>query len=165
MYAAHGGALVGCLWSIQRGGLHVIVYDLCCGTGHGFEGWFRSAEDFESQRDAACIACPLCQDTNVTRRPSASRLNLGSERGALPEHEHSDDDRQPVIDHLRNFVRDHVENVGCEFAVEVRKMHYGDAEERNIRGVATGKEVLSLHEEGIDAMPLPAVLTDKEKMN
>lgn len=70
-----------------------------------------------------------------------------------------------MIDQLRDFIRNHVEDVGCDFAVEVRKMHYGDTSERSIRGMATGDEVVSLREEGINALPLPVVLTDKEKMN
>jgi hypothetical protein len=45
--------------------------------------------------------------------------------------------------------------VGTQFADEARKMHYGEAEERSIRGQATREETESLMEEGIEVMSLP----------
>ncbi len=47
------------------------------------------------------------------------------------------------------------EDVGQNFAEEARKMHYGESEERNIRGQASMEETNDLLEEGIDVLPLP----------
>lgn len=47
------------------------------------------------------------------------------------------------------------EDVGSDFSEEARKMHYGEAEHRNIRGQATPEETQALLEEGIQVMPLP----------
>jgi hypothetical protein len=47
------------------------------------------------------------------------------------------------------------EDVGQNFAEEARKMHYGEAEERNIRGQASVEETNDLLEEGIAVLPLP----------
>lgn len=47
------------------------------------------------------------------------------------------------------------EDVGKNFAEEARKMHYGESEERNIRGKASFEETQELLEEGIDVLPLP----------
>ena len=47
------------------------------------------------------------------------------------------------------------EDVGQNFAEEARKMHYGESEERNIRGQASAEETKDLLEEGIEVMPLP----------
>ena len=47
------------------------------------------------------------------------------------------------------------EDVGQNFAEEARKMHYGESEERNIRGQASVEETKDLLEEGIDVLPLP----------
>ena len=47
------------------------------------------------------------------------------------------------------------EDVGQNFAEEARKMHYGESEERNIRGQASVEETQDLLEEGIEVMPLP----------
>ncbi len=47
------------------------------------------------------------------------------------------------------------EDVGQNFAEEARKIHYGESEERNIRGQASVEETKDLIEEGIDVLPLP----------
>ncbi len=49
----------------------------------------------------------------------------------------------------------HTEDVGNQFASEARKIHYGEADERAIRGQATRDETLALLDEGIDVLPLP----------
>lgn len=59
---------------------------------------------------------------------------------------------------LLNMVRHVVantEDVGDSFPEEARKMHYGEAEQRNIRGHATPQETEALIDEGITVMPLP----------
>ena len=53
------------------------------------------------------------------------------------------------------------ENVGERFAQEARRIHYGDAPERGIRGQASAEETAELVEEGIDVMPF--VLPDSLK--
>jgi hypothetical protein len=52
------------------------VLDLQCPHGHRFEGWFASAEEFESQLSRKLVECPVCSATEVSRLPSAPRLNL-----------------------------------------------------------------------------------------
>ena len=52
-------------------------------------------------------------------------------------------------------VRANTEDVGAGFAEEARKMHYGETEERNIRGQVSIEETRALLEEGISVMPLP----------
>ena len=48
----------------------------------------------------------------------------------------------------------HTEDVGERFADEARRMHYGEAEARSIRGQTSAREVVELLEEGIEVMPL-----------
>jgi len=59
-------------------------------------------------------------------------------------------------------VMEHTENVGSRFAEEARRMHYGDAEQRSIRGQTSTQEALELLDEGIEvmALPLPAALKE-----
>ena len=52
-------------------------------------------------------------------------------------------------------INDNTEDVGNNFAEEARKMHYGESEERNIRGKASFEETQDLLDEGIDVLPLP----------
>ena len=47
------------------------------------------------------------------------------------------------------------ENVGERLPEEARRIHYGDAEARDIRGQASADEVEALLEEGIMVLPLP----------
>ena len=49
----------------------------------------------------------------------------------------------------------HTEDVGQHFAEEARKMHYGEAKERGIRGQVTREESEALQDEGIEVMALP----------
>ena len=46
-------------------------------------------------------------------------------------------------------------DVGEKFAEEARKIHYGETEDRNIRGQASREETQALLEEGIAVLPLP----------
>lgn len=56
------------------------------------------------------------------------------------------------------------EDVGERFATEVRRMHYGELEARNIRGQTTARQAVELLEEGIDIMPLPLLPGVKETL-
>ena len=56
------------------------------------------------------------------------------------------------------------EDVGDSFPEEARKMHYGEAEPRNIRGHATAEETEQLIDEGIAVMPLPLPNALKETL-
>ena len=145
------------------------VLDLKCSLDHRFEGWFASTDEYESQLSRKLIACPLCSTTDVSRMPSAPRLNLSSARS---------DDSAPVSTATKggdsaqqaralNFMREilaKTENVGDRFAEEARRMHYDEAPARNIRGVATPEDAHALMEEGIDVMPLPVPAALKEPL-
>ena len=64
---------------------------------------------------------------------------------------------------LRHLVAN-TEDVGERFADEARRMHYGDAEARGIRGQASAREAVELLEEGIEVMPLPLAAVVKETL-
>ena len=49
----------------------------------------------------------------------------------------------------------HTEDVGERFADEARRIHYGEAEERGIRGQATSEQAEELLDEGIAVVALP----------
>lgn len=56
------------------------------------------------------------------------------------------------------------EDVGHRFAAEARRMHYGEVEERAIRGQATLQETTELLDEGIAVLPLPLPEAAKETL-
>jgi len=73
--------------------------------------------------------------------------------------------RNELLQRMHEHVERNYENVGGKFAEEARKMHYGEREQRNIRGEATPVEYESLRDEGITALPLPPGSVPREKLN
>ena len=146
------------------------VLDLQCPDGHRFEGWFASADDFESQLSRELVACPMCGATHVTRVPSAPRLNLSGASAApsaqAGQASHAGPAAQWQAHALRAIreVLEKTENVGDRFAEEARRMHYNEAPARNIRGVASAEDARALVEEGIDVMPLPVPAALKDPL-
>jgi hypothetical protein len=158
------------------------VLDLKCSHDHRFEGWFASTDEFESQLSRKLVACPVCSTTEVSRMPSAPRLNLSSSRTASRSDQSGQtsdgtsaaqaSQPQQNADHALQaralqFMREllaKTENVGDRFAEEARRMHYDEAPARNIRGVATPEDAHALMEEGIDVMPLPVPAALKEPL-
>jgi hypothetical protein len=120
------------------------VLNLACDLEHGFEGWFASEDDFQSQCARKLVQCPMCGSDRVHKLPSAPRLNLGSEASM----------QTSVLQVLRQLM-DKTEDVGPKFAEEARRIHHGEAPQRDIRGVATKQETAELLEEGIGVMALP----------
>ena len=133
------------------------VFDLICEAGHRFEGWFASAEQFADQRDTRGVRCPLCDSAEVSREPSAPRLNLGGEIVAPAVA--SNDMRRLAA--LRRAIAA-TEDVGERFAEEARRIHYSEAPPRAIRGVTTDDEHRALQDEGIETirLPLPRIATE-----
>ncbi|WP_353239058.1 DUF1178 family protein [Limnohabitans sp.] len=62
---------------------------------------------------------------------------------------------QAAMMNMVRHVMANTEDVGSQFAEEARKIHYGESEERSIRGQATRAETEALIDEGIDVMALP----------
>jgi hypothetical protein len=138
------------------------VLNLRCAHGHGFEGWFGSDDEFLDQNGRGAIECPLCADRVITRLPSAPRLNLSGAREEPPPAAPRPADLQAAwLAAARQLVAQ-TEDVGERFPDEARRIHYGEAEHRGIRGRATQEERAALQEEGIEvmALPLPAALKE-----
>lgn len=143
------------------------VLDLRCANGHGFEGWFASEDDFLSQNGRGLVECPLCADRVVTRMPSAPRLNLSNlstarepaEAAKAPVPPQAADLQAQWLQTVRHLMAN-TEDVGERFADEARRIHYGESEQRGIRGQASADERQALSEEGIEvvSIPVPAAL-------
>lgn len=137
------------------------VLNLQCSHAHAFEGWFASEDDFQGQLARGLVECPLCADSSITKLPAAPRLNLGAAEpkpAAAPKQEVATTPNaqlQAAWMQLVKQVLANTEDVGERFAEEARKIHYGETEERGIRGQATPEETEALLEEGIGVLPLP----------
>lgn len=147
------------------------VFNLQCSAHHQFEGWFASEEDYLNQTERGLLECPLCADKAVHKLPSAPRINLGASAPVPSSTEAEPAKHEPQIANpeLQASIREvqaaylqfarrvvaETEDVGTRFAEEARKIHYGESEERGIRGKASREETEALLEEGITVMPLP----------
>ena len=138
------------------------VIDLRCNSGHAFEGWFASDDEFLDQNGRQMIACPLCADTVIVRLPSAPRLNLSGAREVVVQAPAVPADPQALFLKAIRHVLANTEDVGERFADEARRIHYGEADERGIRGQATADQREALRDEGIEvhALPIPAALKE-----
>jgi len=136
------------------------VYNLICEHDHRFEGWFSSEDDFKKQSDGHLIACPVCENHAVRKLPSAPRLSLS---GAQAPKSDAEQIQKQFLEIVRKIVAN-TEDVGNRFAEEARRIHYNEAPERAIRGMASVQEFEALAEEGIDVLPLPIADTLKQPL-
>lgn len=154
----------------------MIKFSLQCSNGHRFDGWFSSGESCEQQLDRALVACTDCGDTAVAKALMAPRI-VGSPKKATtrapdeapasvpePASDESTSDASPMavagrmreaLHEMRRFVEKNSEHVGDRFADEARKIHKGEAEERNIHGNTTPDEARKLEEEGVPFGTIP----------
>jgi hypothetical protein len=184
------------------------VLDLQCSQQHSFEGWFGSEEDFQSQLARSLVQCPMCGNSEITKKLSAPRFNLGKSAAPSTEtastskteskteansapvststelavkttalHQTQQVAQRPNLSpevaevmqaawlEVAKHVMANTEDVGSSFASEARKIHYGEADERAIRGQATPDQTMELLEEGIDVMPMPIPESLKRPLN
>ena len=139
------------------------VLNLCCSNDHRFEGWFASSDDFQSQGERGLVSCPMCNDTRILRLPSAPRLNVSKQREVVAAEAAPVPMQAQMQAHWLRAVRHmmkNTEDVGDRFPEEARRMHYGESEERGIRGRASPEDANALREEGIEvvAVALPEPL-------
>lgn len=135
------------------------IFDLQCGAGHRFEGWFASVEDYVAQRDEGLVGCPACGAHEVERVPSATRFNMGAP-APLPaapagQGKPPTASAQEMYSKLLDEILARSEDVGTEFPAEARRIHYEEAPARMIRGQASQEEHEALLDEGIPVARLP----------
>ncbi|MDY6789659.1 MAG: DUF1178 family protein [Thermodesulfobacteriota bacterium] len=134
----------------------MIAYDLQCSSGHTFEGWFEDGKAYYDQKKRGLVTCPVCNDTSVSRVPSTFAIKASQRPANFPA-------KQPELDKIGSkivdFVQKNFDDVGCDFAKEALKIHYGAVEPRNIRGISTKEEEKTLEEEGIEFFKIPMPTT------
>jgi hypothetical protein len=138
----------------------MIVYQLACGQGHFFEGWFASAEGCEEQARTGQLQCPTCFNAEIRKLPSAPHVHTGDPAPAAPE---AGARHREALQVLRQFILANTENVGRKFAEVARRIHYQEEEARGIRGQVTMDEAEELREEGVQAFAVsPEVIPSEE---
>ena len=138
-------------------------FTLACERGHDFEAWFGGNADYEEQRGRGLVECPHCGSTKVGKAlmaPSVATARARTARGEAVSGALATAERAALRERMGAFVRHVRENttdVGERFPEEARRIHYGEAEERGIRGRASADEAKALREEGVGIAPLPSL--------
>jgi hypothetical protein len=132
----------------------MILFDLRCSSGHGFEGWFKDSDAFDAQVARGELACPVCGDHAVEKALMAPAVRSGARNDAVKTAA-----MLQVLRKIRSEVETKCEHVGPRFAEEARKIHHGEAEKRGIYGDATEPEVRALEDEGIEVAKIPWIQT------
>ncbi len=157
----------------------MIHYQLRCGSGHGFDGWFRDSAAFDQQAMAGLTACPVCGTADVKRALMAPALGkkgrkppvqvetatvapvAGPAAAAVPTGamtpERMPDGLRAMLQKMRAEVEKRCDYVGSEFAAEARRIHDGEKDKRGIYGEATPEEAQRLADDGIEIAQIPWV--------
>ena len=141
----------------------MIVYQLACGQGHFFEGWFASSEACDKQAATGQLQCPTCSGANVRKLPAAPYVKGSADPAPVSAAAENARLRAEALKALRTFILANTDDVGRKFAEVARRIHYEEEEARNIRGQVTLDEALELREEGVPAIAVsPEVIPSGE---
>lgn len=167
----------------------MISFDLCCGKGHSFEGWFTSSADYDLQQSAGLVTCPLCDDAVVQKLLSVPNIGRKGNQPARPaEAVPAEPDAgqnapasgpvinvpalpQAMIEIVQKMAEKQAEVlkdsqwVGRQFAETARAIHYGESDDRMIHGEASPQEAEALAEEGVSVAQLPFPFIPPEAKN
>jgi hypothetical protein len=126
----------------------MISYDLRCTDGHIFEAWFKDRRTYLDQQKEGLVLCPICNSSEVDIAFTSVAVKTDRPREALPR-------GNSFLKELSKYLEKNFEDVGNRFAEEARRIHYEEAEKRNIRGVTTPDEEKDLKDEGVEFFKVP----------
>ncbi|MER9369061.1 DUF1178 family protein [Mesorhizobium sp. M0518] len=140
----------------------MIRFALICEHEHEFEGWFRSNDDFDTQKKRGFVDCPTCGSHKVQKALMAPAVSTArkQETVALAMGE-AQKQALAQLKAMAEKVRENADYVGDKFAEEARKIHFGESDPRGIYGEATLDEAKSLAEDGVEFMPIPVFPDDR----
>ena len=132
----------------------MIKYTLNCNNGHQFESWFSNSGSFEKLKKDGHLECVICNSKEVEKSLMAPRITSDSvEKNETLISAQSALEKE--IKALKQKIKTTATDVGENFSIEARAMHYGEKEEKPIIGRTTLDEARDLAEEGIPFAPLP----------
>lgn len=153
----------------------MIVFDLICDRSHPFEGWFRSSSDFADQKAKGLVTCPVCATPAVEKAPMAPAVGAKGNRVSAAPGESKQLAAGPMPPKVAEAFRalaaaqakalTQSEWVGDRFAEEVRSMHYGEKDEKQVHGQASRQEAEALLDEGIKVAPLLVPVAPPDEVN
>lgn len=140
----------------------MIRFSLHCDHAHEFEGWFRSNDDFDTQKKRGFVECPNCGSSKVEKALMAPAVSTSRKQDKIALAMGEAQKRAMAeLKALSAKMRENAENVGDKFAEEARKIHFGETEARGIYGEATPDEARGLLDDGVEFMPIPVFPDDQ----
>jgi hypothetical protein len=137
----------------------MIIFDLKCGQGHVFEGWFGSSADYDDQQARGLVTCPMCGAAEVSKAPMAPAVPAKADASPGVK------EMLAAAAAVQKRLLEGSDAVGARFADEARAIHHGEAANRPIHGRATRAEAVSLVEEGVPIAALPFPVIDPADEN
>ena len=135
----------------------MIRFALICEHEHEFEGWFRSNDDFDTQKKRGFVDCPSCGSHKVQKALMAPAVSTARKQETIALAMGEAQKRALAqLKAMAEKVRENADYVGDKFAEEARKIHFGESDPRGIYGEATLDEAKSLAEDGVEFMPIPS---------
>lgn len=126
----------------------MIVFDLCCRSGHVFEAWFASSASYDEQRERRLLRCAVCDDDAIDKAVMAPNVaTKGNRAGGKAD--------LRKLAAAQAALLETSEWVGDQFPERARAIHLGDAPAALIHGQASIDEVRSLVDDGVPIAPLP----------
>lgn len=144
----------------------MILFDLRCGGGHVFEGWFGSGTDYDDQQARGLLTCPICGSDEIGKAVMAPAVPAKGNAATMPMAAGDAAQLKAMMAKLaaaQARLLDGSEHVGTRFAEEARAIHDGDAPDRRIHGQASLAEAKALVADGVAVAPLPLPVRDASR--
>ena len=153
----------------------MFIVDLQCREGHTFEGWYESTQDYYDRLTNHEVSCPLCDCTQIDRRPSAIAISQNQSRASsknfhelqqlaqtkqakhvkvLSDTPISLETQRAIARILQKVRQTHID-VGNQFAKRAIAMSRNDEPFEAIIGESTPEEENRLDEEGVPYFKIP----------
>lgn len=133
----------------------MIRYALRCDEGHDFDGWFRSADGFDTLCAAGQVSCAVCGSARIAKAPMAPAVPARDEPAPHRPLDAPGSRVERALAELRRQVEANSDYVGDAFAAQARAMHDGEMPQRAIHGEARIEDARRLIEDGVPVAPLP----------
>ena len=131
----------------------MIKYNLVCKCGKTFESWFSSSREFESLSKKKFIKCIYCESSSIKKTIMSPNLSSKSNKSTKKNKLAKDVKKQLI--NFRKYIEKNCKNVGENFSMEARSIHYDKKTSQGIYGKATPEETSELLEEGIEVATIP----------
>lgn len=135
----------------------MVHYDLICDKEHTFEGWFANSGAYDKQHADGDLSCPVCGSSSISKGVMAPNIAPKGNRRPTAKAAMAQAEMRNFLRQMRSHIEANADHVGEKFPEEARKIHYGEAQARNIFGDATKDEAAELREEGIEIAAVPWV--------